>query len=1448
MMNGPAASRENVDLIQALSAAIYTCDADGLVETFNASAVTLWGLAPEPGKTRWCGSYRIFRPDGSPLPIDECPMAVMIREKKPVRGEEIVIERPDGSRRHVLPYPELLHDATGKVVGAVNMLLDITDPKKAAQEQELASRLLFENPSPVLRLNDGRTVGFANPAADIILKSWGVAVGEDAPEEFQRWAKEALESGEKSNVDARIEGRIYVVCIAPVVSARSVNLYFNDVTGLKNAEAALLLTEQRFQTLATNAPVAIFTKDREGRYTLANPITCASLGRSESVEGLSDHEMLPKELADILRAHDLQVIRDGKPVVWEERVRDRQFLSSKFPLLDAEGIPVGVCGVSVDITARSAAERLLRESEQKFRTLANHAPVGIFLSGADGGALFVNGCWSKMTGLSAEEALGNGWTKALHPEDRQRVITGWDEAVKEETSSHSEFRFLKPDGTVTWVQGSAIELRDDEGNLAGYIGSCVDITERKRSEAVLAEMGEASERKRRLYEGLLTTTPDLAYVFDLNHRFTYANDALLAMWGKTWEESIGKNCLELGYEPWNAAMHDREIDEVVATKRPIRGEVPLFHETKGLRIYDYIFSPVLGADGEVEAIAGVTRDVTERKIVEERAGFLSELTGKLASLTREKDIISTTIEAVGRRLNAHRCCFAECVPEKDLITVNDDWASDGAATLAGAYPLHEFGDSEWWQECSRGKFSVEDVRNHPLTCGRREAYQRLGVASYAVQPFHADEYRTVVLAVTSAEARRWTADELVLLEHVIARVWPLVERARTEVALRESRRLLRLVSDHVPALISYLDRDEIFRFANGRYQEWFGIKPANLKGMPLKKLLSAGTYKQRAPYIARVLHGQMVKFEGPTRHRELGWRDLEISYVPDFGPDHKVRGFYVMAMDITERKKAEQQLERQARRLRLLWEAAGVILTSENPDVMLQRLFGKISALLEVDAFFNFMVNEAGDGLELRSCHGVPADQLPLLARLEFGQAICGTVAERREPIIACSIHQSDHPMVQLVKGYGIRAYACNPLMAGDVLLGTLSFASRTRTEFDPDEIEFIETISHYVTGAYVRWRLVEDLRAGDRRKDEFLATLAHELRNPLAPIRTGLEVMKMSGDNPVALERVRSTMERQVEQLVTLVNDLLDVSRITSGKLQLRKSRVALADVVRSAMEASHPVIEEGNHRLTLEMPGTPVLVEADPHRLAQVISNLLNNAAKYTDPGGRISLEVASDGSMVTVQVRDNGIGIPAPMLDKIFDMFTQIDSPAGGDYGGLGIGLTLVKSLVEMHGGEVHADSPGAGQGSTFSFRLPVLAPDFPAESGHPETRAGTSVRRRVLVVDDNDAAADTLAMAVELMGHEVKIGRNGKEGLELAGSFRPEIVLMDLGMPVMDGWETARQLRGTPWGKAMVIIALTGWGQEEDRRKTKEAGFDHHLVKPANPAALRELLALSSARST
>jgi PAS domain S-box-containing protein len=365
-------------------------------------------------------------------------------------------------------------------------------------------------------------------------------------------------------------------------------------------------------------------------------------------------------------------------------------------------------------------------------------------------------------------------------------------------------------------------------------------------------------------------------------------------------------------------------------------------------------------------------------------------------------------------------------------------------------------------------------------------------------------------------------------------------------------------------------------------------------------------------------------------------------------------------------------------------------------------------------------------------------------------------------------------------------------------------------------------------------------LREADRRKDEFLAVLAHELRNPLAPLRNGLQVLRLSAD-PAAQEETREMMDRQLAQMVRLIDDLLDVSRISRNKLELRKARLPLAAVVENAVETARPLLDAKGHSLAVTLPPEPVYLDADLTRLAQVFWNLLHNAAKYTDPGGRIELTAGREGGAVVVTVRDTGVGIPAPALPGLFTLFSQVDHSLERAEGGLGIGLALVKGLVEMHGGTVAARSAGPGQGSEFVVRLPVAEGPGAAAGPPAGGPAPPSARRRVLIVDDNRDGAASLGRMLSLLGHDTRTAHDGLEALELAEAFRPDVLLLDIGLPKLNGYDVCRRLRDRPWGRAALIVAVTGYGQEDDRRRAREAGFDQHLVKPVRFAALQGLLA-------
>jgi PAS domain S-box-containing protein len=365
-------------------------------------------------------------------------------------------------------------------------------------------------------------------------------------------------------------------------------------------------------------------------------------------------------------------------------------------------------------------------------------------------------------------------------------------------------------------------------------------------------------------------------------------------------------------------------------------------------------------------------------------------------------------------------------------------------------------------------------------------------------------------------------------------------------------------------------------------------------------------------------------------------------------------------------------------------------------------------------------------------------------------------------------------------------------------------------------------------------------LREADRRKDEFLATLAHELRGPLAPLRNMAEVLKRAdGDEGVRRQAV-GIIERQLGQLVRLVDDLIDISRITRDRIELRKERVELAPIIHQAVEACRPLVECANHRVRVALPPQPIHLHADPVRLAQVFSNVVNNACKYTEPDGKVEVSVERQGSDVVVQVKDSGLGIPADQLTNIFEMFTQVDRTLERSQGGLGIGLTLVRRLTEMHGGTVTAHSEGPGKGSEFIVRLPILIearkPDTPSPASEP-----TGTRRRFLVVDDNPDSASSLALLLTMSGHQTQTAHDGLEAVQAAERFRPDVVLLDIGLPKLNGYEACRRIRQQPSGKDVVVVALTGWGQEEDRRKSKDAGFDYHMIKPVDYAALMTWLA-------
>jgi signal transduction histidine kinase/FixJ family two-component response regulator len=604
--------------------------------------------------------------------------------------------------------------------------------------------------------------------------------------------------------------------------------------------------------------------------------------------------------------------------------------------------------------------------------------------------------------------------------------------------------------------------------------------------------------------------------------------------------------------------------------------------------------------------------------------------------------------------------------------------------------------------------------------------------------------------------------------------------------------------------------------------------------------IKAGTAKAAA--------GALFRLEMPYFIADGSERIVDFILLPIKDDSGRIVFLAPTGTDITDRQRAEEATRRQSEQLRHLAEvatrlnaAADVASVTDVVTEEARTLIGSHQAVtgFTTDQNWGQAINTVSLSEKYARWRGY--DERP------DGSGIYSLVCRANKPLRMTQAELETHPAY---KGFGrhaphhppLRGLLAAPLVGRDGRnIGLIQLSDKKEGEFTEEDKAILVQLAQMASVAIENARLVQDLRDADRRKDEFLATLAHELRNPLAPLRNGLEVMKLAGGDSGAVEQSRAMMERQLGQMVRLIDDLLDVSRISRGKITLQRQCVELATVVQQAVETSRPLINANEHDLTIVAPPEPIYVEADVTRLAQVFSNLLNNAAKYMEPGGRITLRIERQGGEAMVRVRDTGMGIPAPMLPKLFEMFTQIDRSLERSQGALGIGLSIVKRLAEMHGGSVEARSDGHGMGSEFVVRLPVVLSLAGERQVEPAERQAGKVARRILVVDDNRDSALSLAMMLKLMGNETQTTYDGLETLDVAAAFRPDLILLDIGMPKLNGYDTARRIREQPWGRNIVLIALTGWGQDEDRRRSQEAGFDAHMTKPVDPAALERLLA-------
>jgi PAS domain S-box-containing protein len=669
------------------------------------------------------------------------------------------------------------------------------------------------------------------------------------------------------------------------------------------------------------------------------------------------------------------------------------------------------------------------------------------------------------------------------------------------------------------------------------------------------------------------------------------------------------------------------------------------------------------------------------------------------------------------------------------------------------------------------------------------------------------------------------------------------------------------------AIVESSDDAIVSKTLEGRILSWnagaahiFGYTAAEAIGQPITIIIPRELHEEEWHILERVRRGERIDHFDTIRVNKDG-RRIAISLT--VSPVRNSRGVIIgaskVARDVSERKRAEADLLESERRLAAevdalakLNEWSTRLWRCRSPNEGLDEILAGVIELLGAEKGTIQLVDAKRGALRVVSQRGFQQDFLDLFREVStVDDCACGRALRCGQQVIIEDVEtdSSFEPFRAVCRAAGFRSVISTPLAAADgTRLGIVS--SNFRLIHRPSEQE-LRRLDLYLRQACdfiqrceferILQRSEEALRDADRRKDEFLALLAHELRNPLAPIRYALAGNKKVGRTPDQQKRAEDIIERQVTHMSRLLDDLLDISRITRGKLELKKNPTELTLVVGNAIETARPILDTKHHILSLDLPKAAVRLEADPVRLAQAFSNLLINAAKYTDPGGHIQLQAEQQGREVVVTIRDNGIGISADMMPRLFTMFSQAQPALGRAEGGLGIGLSLVRGVVTLHGGSIVARSDGPGRGSEFIVRLPLgtpLAQVSDTESVEENLVPGAGLK--ILIVDDNRDAADACASLLELSGHHTQTAYTGRHALELAESFRPHALLLDIGLPDVNGYELAAKIRTAPWGRGVILIAVTGWGQEEDRRRALEAGFDHHLTKPIAPETVESLL--------
>ena len=1195
---------------------------------------------------------------------------------------------------------------------------------------------------------------------------------------------------------------------------------------MQNTQVSASHTEQELRTLLANLPVsAAFVVGHDLCYRMAEGPALVDEGlTSEQVVGRSVREIMGP-LAGEYEALYGKALAGGN-FEHEHQAHGRWFISRGFPLKNEDGQIYAALAFWHDVTELKIAEERTQRSQETFFGLVDHAPFGISvvdeqfrLVHISDGARKVFENVSPLLGRDFDQVMRQMWPAAFADEVLSRFKATLHSGEPYRTINSRERRLdLEEIQAFDW---QLFRVSLPEGGL-GVVCYFYDVTN-------LMSMQASLRRSQHRLELALSASRLGSWDWDVLTGEVQWDARLFAMFGADPATAASGDIFEALLHP-----QDRETNRLATRSALTAGDyVSEFRINVGaLGERRFVARAVVLRDesGRPLRMIGVTEDVTETQLEQERKrlqadrdAFTVALEAALRPLDDPHRFKFAACAVLGRAVGANCVNFGELDSTLTLINIEDDW-TDGVPSVSGQWRVADFrplldGLAEFKRNVIDDVSKISGLLPESL-----ELMREIQLAAFVGHPLARDGRWHAVLGVNCSHPVAWTEEQLWRIKLTAERTASAVEQAQAELALaaaehryrafiaQSSEGIWRIEFDPpvdtrlaVSAQIEAALRDSRFAECNDQMAKMYGLADASsLIGQRLDFLFSASSPSSQS-FMASIVHGGYravdVESEEQDVHGKTRWFLNNLQGVVERG---KLVRMWGTQRDISERKSQQEALHASESRFRSL-----VMVVTDVPWTS-----DASGALVEPQSAWQAYTGQSfqqysGFGW-LEAVH--PEDRERLMQDRQDSQHSLSTFS---------SYGRLWHAATRAYRHFVVRA---TPLLDSQgALHGWIGACNDVHDEK----------------------RNAELMRDADRRKDAFLATLAHELRNPLAPLRTAATLLQMPGLGAEVAERARSVIERQTRHMALLLDDLLDVARITQGKLVLKKRWLLLESVVSDALDAVRPLLEAHGHQIHLDLPQQDINLHVDPVRLTQVLTNLLTNAANYTPDGGRIGVRVKVDASRLRMDVKDNGIGISAKALDSIFDMFTQgqadgdgrllLNEQGASQGNGLGVGLAIVKGLVELHGGQVSASSAGLGHGSSFTVHLPLpqaLPNDLATKPSALPSATAAAVLRRVLIADDNRDAAEMLASLLQARGHQTMVVFDGFAALKAAGEFHPAVAVLDIGMPGLDGYRLAQSLRSTEGGAQLRLAALTGWGQAKDRQRALEAGFNRHFTKPVD----------------